>query len=87
MTSWKLGLGAALACIACCAVPLIGGAALVSLGAALSPLLACAAELLPLAGVTLAVWAVWVWRRRRAARNAKCGCSTACSTTEGGACR
>ncbi|WP_124540695.1 hypothetical protein [Piscinibacter terrae] len=80
MKPWKIALGLAAACAACCAIPALGLAGgLAALG---SGLLACAGELLPAAAVlctaTLAA-AAWWWRRRAARSAAACGCSTACS--------
>lgn len=75
------------ACAACCAtllLPMLAGAGFVGLGALGGGLLAglsleamlCVA--LPLAA--LAGFAVWSFRRRRAARTA-CGCESSCSST------
>ena len=73
MRPWKAVLGIGAACAACCAVPLIGGAAMLTAGTAAlaatgSALLACADEfvvpgtaLLGLSG--LAGGVIW-WRRR-----------------------
>ena len=75
MKPWKAALGVGAACAACCAVPLLGGAAALAAGSATlaaagSALLACADELLPLAIGLLGLAAVGagivVWRRRRA---------------------
>lgn len=75
MRPWRALLGVGAACAACCAVPLLGGAAVFTAGtaavaAAGSALLACADEFLPLgiALLTLAALAAGVfwWRRRRA---------------------
>jgi hypothetical protein len=81
MKLWKVAFGLGAACSACCAIPLLGisGA---FVGAA-AGLLACADEFIPLATAlalfTLALAAVWFWRRRRALRSAACGCVTKCS--------
>lgn len=74
MKPWKAALGIGAACAACCAVPLLGGAAVLtagsaSLAAAGSALLACADELAPLAfgmlALAAAVGCVILWRRRQ----------------------
>ena len=83
MKLWKLLLGLGAACAACCAIPLLGGAALVSSAAALW---ACADELLPVAMLMLGVAAFWFWRRQ-VARRAACECPTACATGGDHACR
>lgn len=75
MKPWKAALGVGAACAACCAVPLLGGAAALAAGSATlaaagSALLACADELLPLGIALLGLAAVGagvvVWRRRKA---------------------
>ena len=82
MKSWKAVLGLGAACVACCAIPLLGLAG--GLAAFSSGLLACAVEFLPAAAVLLAVATglvgVWLWRRRQASRRDGCGCATSCST-------
>ncbi|WOB10226.1 LPXTG cell wall anchor domain-containing protein [Piscinibacter gummiphilus] len=74
MKSWKAALGVGAACAACCAVPLLGGAATLAAGSASlaavgSALLACADELLPLAFALLGLAALGaaavLWRRRK----------------------
>ncbi|TWO70971.1 hypothetical protein FN976_11635 [Caenimonas sedimenti] len=82
MKPWKLVLGAAAACAACCAGPIIGGMAALGVG---SGLLAGGAGALgayldswvplAIAGVALAAVAVVVaWRRSRATQSASGGC-------------
>jgi hypothetical protein len=77
MKSWKVLIGLAGACAACCAIPLIGGTAAVA--ATAGGLLACAAECVPaaltLAGVALLGALSW-WIVRRLQRNAACACPT-----------
>lgn len=77
MTPWKTALGVGAACAACCAVPLLGGAAALGIGsaslaAAGSALLACTDELAPLAimllAVATAVAGLVLWRKRRKPR-------------------
>ena len=64
MKPWKAAFGVGAACAACCAVPLLGGAAALAAGSAL---LACADELLPVAiGLAAVGTGVVVWRRRKA---------------------
>lgn len=86
MKPWKAALGLGAACAACCAVPLLGGAAALTAGSASlaavgSALLACADELAPLAFALLGLAAVggaailWAQRRRRA-HFAASSCST-----------
>lgn len=78
MRPWKAAVGVGAACAVCCAVPLVGGAAALSVGSATlaafgSALLACADDLVPLAGALLMLGVVGgglVWWRRRAARRA-----------------
>lgn len=75
MRPWKAVLGVGAACVACCAVPLVGGVAAWTLGtsalaAATSALLACADEFAPLTAGMLALAvvgaaAVWWLRRER----------------------
>ena len=75
MRPWKAVLGMGAACAACCAVPLVGGLASLTVGgsalaAAASALLACADEFAPLAAGVLALAvpvgaAAWWWRRAR----------------------
>lgn len=78
MKSWKVLLGLGGACVACCALPLMGGVAALSAGSAV--LLACADELLPIAWAAAALAAVaggvWWWRRRVAANRSACGCTS-----------
>jgi hypothetical protein len=72
MRPWKAVLGVGAACAACCAVPLVGGVASLTVGASAlaattSALLACADEFAPLAAGLLALAvvvgaAVW-WLR------------------------
>lgn len=89
MKPWKVALGLSAACAACCAVPLLGIAG--GLAAFGSALWACADELLPAVAVLAAVAAgllgIWGWKRREAARRAKCGCVQSCSTEAQSACR
>lgn len=77
MKPWKAALGVGAACAACCAVPLLGGAAALtigsaSLGAAGAALLVRADEFAPLAWVLLGLAAmgtgVVLWRRTRQRR-------------------
>ncbi len=75
MRPWKAVLGVGAACAACCAVPLVGGIAALTVGtsalaAAAAALLACADEFAPLAAGILAlavmgVAAAWWLRRQR----------------------
>jgi len=89
MKSWRVLLGLAAACAACCAIPLLGLAGgLAAFGSAVA---ACADELVPLgialliAAAGLAAW--WAWRRRRSAASAGCGCAQqACATGAERAC-
>jgi hypothetical protein len=84
--SWTAVLGLGAACAACCAIPLLGAAGgLASFGSALA---ACADELLPAAGVllALALSGAWWWRRRQAQRRAACACPATCSMEAGHAC-
>lgn len=78
MKPWKVALGLGAACAACCAVPLLGGVAALTIGsaslaAAGSALLACADEFAPLAwglfGLAALVAAAAWWRKRRQSRN------------------
>lgn len=78
MKPWKTAVGVGAACAACCAVPLLGGAAALTIGsaslaAAGSALLACADEFAPLAWALFALAAVVagavLWRRKRQRRN------------------
>lgn len=60
MRPWKAVLGVGAACAVCCAVPLFGGAAALTIGtttlaAAGAALLACTDDLAPFAGVLLAL--------------------------------
>lgn len=73
MKPWKAALGVGVACAACCAVPLLGGAAALTAGSATlaaagSALLACADEFAPLAIALLALaaggGAAILWRKR-----------------------
>jgi hypothetical protein len=73
MKTWKAVAGVGAACAACCAVPLLGGAALWAAGTSTlaavgAALVACADDLVPLGAVTLAVMAAggFAWWRRRA---------------------
>jgi hypothetical protein len=84
MKSLKLALGLGAACAACCAIPLLGGAALATSAAALW---ACADELMPFALVLLALSALWLLWRRRAAQCAACACASTCPTGADNACR
>lgn len=84
MRTWKALLGVGVACAACCAIPLLGGAAALTAASATlialaMELAACADELVPLAGgllvLGLATLGGWlVWRRRRTPVRA-CGCA------------
>ena len=76
MRPWKAVLGVGAACAACCAIPLVGGLAVLTAGtaalaAAGSALLACADEFAPFATGLLVLAGVggagtcWVRRRRR----------------------
>ncbi|MGS5087281.1 hypothetical protein ACVC7V_12350 [Hydrogenophaga sp. A37] len=74
MKLWKAALGVGAACAACCAVPLLGGAAALTIGSASmaatgSALLAYADEFAPLAFVLLALASVGggliFWRRHQ----------------------
>lgn len=74
MKPWKAAVGVGAACAACCAVPLLGGAAALTIGSATlgavgSALLASTHEFAPLAFVLLALAAVGggviFWRRRQ----------------------
>lgn len=88
MKPWKTVLGVGAACAACCAVPLIGGAAVLTAGTAAlatmgSALLACAQDLAPLGAVLLVLAAggigVMLWRRRaRLAAPTPSGCQGSC---------
>lgn len=89
MRPWKAVLGVGAACAVCCAVPLLGGAAALTLGtttlaAAGSALLACADELAPLAAGLIGLAAVGggliLWRNRNL-RNAQTtnGCGGGCN--------
>lgn len=75
-----LGLG--LACLACCAIPLLGAAG--GLAALVSALWACADEFVPEAivlSIAAAAFAgLWIWKRSRATCDTACGCSQSCST-------
>lgn len=83
MKPWKTALGIGLACAACCAVPLAGGAAALTSGLAMlgvtgAALLMCVQELLPLAFALLA-FGVLVTRylqRRKLATQKTCDCMT-----------
>lgn len=89
MKMWKAGLGVGVACAACCAVPLLGGAAALAAGSATlaamgSALLACADEFIALALGLLALAAVGVglvlYRRRRLGPTpTAASCSGACN--------
>jgi hypothetical protein len=89
MKPWKAALGVGAACVACCAVPLLGGAAALTvstatLAAAGSALLACADGLVPLAGGLLALAAGaggFVWWQHRARRQVQSapGCRGGCN--------
>ncbi len=89
MKPWKVALGLGAACAACCAIPLLGMAG--GLAAFESALWACADELLPtaavLAAIAVGLLGAWWWKRREAARRAKCECVTTCSTEAHSACR
>jgi hypothetical protein len=87
MKPWKAALGVGAACAVCCAVPLLGGAAALTLGTATlaamgSVVLACADELAPLAIGLLALMGgavvLWRWRSRPAPEvgaTKPCGCA------------
>lgn len=81
MKPWKAALGLGAACVACCAIPLLGLAGLASTG---SLLLAFADEFLPLAvallAMALALTTAWWWQRRQASRKATCDCGPTCPT-------
>lgn len=90
MRTWKVILGVGGACATCCAVPLLGGAAaltagseaLIASGAAIAD---CADEFLPLAAVSLVLFAVGgslLWWHRRETRKAvlKSGCDGGCNS-------
>ncbi|WP_255991831.1 hypothetical protein [Chitinolyticbacter albus] len=81
MKAWKIVLGLGAACVACCAIPLLGFTG--GLTASAAALMACAGEFLPLAAALLAIllaWAgLWAWRRRSASRLASCPCTETCS--------
>lgn len=88
MKLWKAALGVGAACAACCAAPLLGGAAAMTAGSATlvaagSALLACADELAPLAFGLLALAALGggaiLWRRRQRQAPAASNCSGACN--------
>lgn len=88
MRPWKAALGVGAACAACCAVPLLGGAAALGAGtttlAALgSALWACADDVAPLVGVVLALVtagsvAIWWVRRARRPLQQAVGCEGSC---------
>jgi len=83
MKPWKLLLGVAGACAACCALPLMGGA--VAAGVTSSALFTCAGELMPAAWVAAALalgaGGVWLWRRRLAGKSSTRGCNNAAGCT------
>lgn len=89
MRPWKAVLGVGAACAACCAVPLLGGAAVLAAGTATlaglgSALLACADEFAPLAIALLGLAAmgagVILWRRRaQRAADLASSCSSRCN--------
>jgi hypothetical protein len=89
MRPWKAILGIGAACAACCAVPLLGGAAALTAGSAAlvaldAAIAECSDEFLPLAGVLLVLAAAGgglVWRRRRATRKSEpqVGCDGGCN--------
>ncbi|HEY0821170.1 MAG TPA: hypothetical protein VGD46_20490 [Rhizobacter sp.] len=73
MKPWKAAVGVGAACAACCAVPLLGGAAVLTAGTATlaglgSALMACADELAPLAfalpGLAAVGVGIFLWRRK-----------------------
>lgn len=76
MRPWKAALGVGAACAACCAVPLLGGTAALTVGATTlaasgSALLACADEFGPVAAVLIGIAALGgglIWWRYRARR-------------------
>lgn len=88
MKHWKAALGLGAACAACCAVPLLGGAALLTAGsatlAAVGAALAACADELAIVGVALLAAGVAIgviaWRRRRSARSDACAPAASCST-------
>lgn len=74
MKPWKAVAGVGAACAACCAIPLLGGAAVLAAGTSTlaaigAALVGCGDELVPLGLVLLALAAVggFVWWRRRSA--------------------
>ncbi|MFC5499314.1 hypothetical protein ACFPOE_17345 [Caenimonas terrae] len=94
MKPWKLVLGAAAACAACCAAPIIGGIAALGAGSGLfaggvGVLSAATRSWWPLAAgaaVLAAATALVAWRRQRATGPAAgCGCSG--GSAAGASCR
>lgn len=88
MKFWKAALGVGAACVACCAVPVVGGLGAMATGATTlaatgAALLPCANELAPWAGVLIVIAAgvggMALWRRRRQSVS---GCAPSC----GGGC-
>lgn len=81
MRPWKVMLGLGAACVACCAIPLLGVAG--GLATFASALWACADEFIPeaiaLGAVALALVGLWFWRRHRVARSSACGCAPSSS--------
>ncbi|CAN7177893.1 hypothetical protein [Rhizobacter sp. LjRoot28] len=88
MKPWKPVLALTAACAACCAVPLLGGAAVLTLGASVftavgAALWACRDEVVALAAVLAVASAAIVggaWWRRRARHRAasSTGCQGSC---------
>jgi hypothetical protein len=85
MKPWKLVLGAGVACVACCAAPIISGMAALGIGSGLlaagaGALSAYAESWLPLVAGGVAVAAVagtMAWKRKRPAEPAtERGCSS-----------
>jgi len=95
MNRLKLSLGAAAACAACCALPLVAPwvvagvvpwvvhyAASAVVGTSIAALWQCRQELLAVAGVALlSLAALWAWRRRQSRRPASPGPSCGCEQT------
>jgi len=76
MKTWKWLVGAGAACVACCAIPILGGSAAAAAGA--GGLLACADEFVVPAlavGTAALLSGVLWWRSRRLQRARACGCA------------